>query len=51
MVGANHLTKYKRDAARRHRVEGLLRAPEGATGCHHTAHIYDHRAQLIRFRY
>ena len=25
-VGANHLTKYEQDAARRDRVEGLLRA-------------------------
>ena len=26
-VGANHPIKYKQDAARRGRVEGLLRAP------------------------
>ena len=31
MVGANHPTKYKQDAARRGRVEGLLRALQAAT--------------------
>ena len=30
-LGANHPTKYKQDAARRGRVEGLLRAPQAAT--------------------
>ena len=30
-VGANHPTKYKQDAARRGRVEGLLRALQDAT--------------------
>ena len=30
-VGANHPIKYKQDAARRGRVEGLLRAPQAAT--------------------
>ena len=31
MVGANHPTKYKRDAARRGQVEGLLSVPQVAT--------------------
>ena len=35
-IGANHPTKYKQDAARCGRVEGLLRAPQAAT----VRHIY-----------
>ena len=30
-AGANHPTKYKREAAQRGRVEGLLRLPQAAT--------------------